>query len=74
MSRGQLQWVQLICGGTDFFRKKYSTLGLGKKTCFRREYSMIKPRRTKYQWVDSKWVQLLHELRLRVNVKSVKNS
>ena len=31
--------------------------------CFRREYSMIKPRRTKYQWIDSKWVQLLHELR-----------
>ena len=24
---------------------------------------MIKPRRTKYQWVDSKWVQLFHELR-----------
>ena len=23
---------------------------------------MIKPRRTKYQWVDSKWVQLFHEL------------
>ena len=24
---------------------------------------MIKTRRTKYQWVDSKWVQLIHELR-----------
>ena len=63
------QWVQLICGGTDFFRKTYSTLGIPmssievKKTCFRREYSMIKPQRTKYQWVDSKSVQLFHELR-----------
>ena len=24
---------------------------------------MTKPRRTKYQWVDSKWVQLFQELR-----------
>ena len=24
---------------------------------------MIKPQLTKYQWVDSKWVQLFHELR-----------
>ena len=27
------------------------------------EYSMIKPQRTKYQWVDSKRVRLFHELR-----------
>ena len=31
---------------------------------------MIKPRRTKYQWVDSKWVQLFHEL-LEVREKFV---